>query len=333
MDLFVADRIPKMPPFILGLSGELYGFLTGAPAVPVQQSRFASYTSLAQAKADFRKDRRVRLLMDNGAAIPGSPGGIGSAWEMSYNTWPIKAVRTSRWFLGPNGTLRTGKPGKVARAAYTADPAARPTQTITDGSEWAAAPNYNWQPLAAGKGLGFVSPVLGRDAVIAGNWSTDLWLRSSARDTDLQITLTEVRPDGKETQVQNGWLRASHRKLYRRSTELYPQPTHLQRDARPIPRKGFTRVRVAGFPVAHAFRKGSRIRLNIQAPGGDRQIWDFNTLEDGKTRNVIAMGGKFPSRMNLPLLPKATAQGTPLPEPTALRGQPSREYVPATNGG
>jgi hypothetical protein len=29
----------------------------------------------------------------------------------------------------------------------------------------------------------------------------------------------------------------------------------------------------------------------------------------------------------------ATAQGTPLPAPTALRGQPSRRFVPASNGG
>ncbi|MFM9053726.1 MAG: CocE/NonD family hydrolase C-terminal non-catalytic domain-containing protein, partial [Solirubrobacterales bacterium] len=29
----------------------------------------------------------------------------------------------------------------------------------------------------------------------------------------LQVTITEVRPDGKETLVQSGWLRASHRKL------------------------------------------------------------------------------------------------------------------------
>jgi hypothetical protein len=35
----------------------------------------------------------------------------------------------------------------------------------------------------------------------------------------------------------------------------------------------------------------------------------------------------------LPVLAGATAKGTPLPGPTALRGQPSRRYVPASNGG
>jgi hypothetical protein len=32
-------------------------------------------------------------------------------------------------------------------------------------------------------------------------------------------------------------------------------------------------------------------------------------------------------------VPGATAQGTPLPAPTALRGEPDRAYVAASNGG
>ena len=95
----------------------------------------------------------------------------------------------------------------------------------------------------------------------------------------------------------------------------------------------FELVRVPIFQVAHAFRAGSRIRINIQAPGGDRQIWDFDTIEDGSIRNVIGLGGRFPSKVVLPVLEGATAKGTPLPVPTALRGQPSRDYVPAANGG
>jgi hypothetical protein len=85
--------------------------------------------------------------------------------------------------------------------------------------------------------------------------------------------------------------------------------------------------------VAHAFRAGSKVRLTIQAPGGDRQIWRFDTLEDGSITNTIGLGGKFPSKLVLPVLSGATAKGTPLPSATALRGQPSRDYETASNGG
>ena len=87
------------------------------------------------------------------------------------------------------------------------------------------------------------------------------------------------------------------------------------------------------FPVAHAFRAGSRLRVTLTAPGGDRPRWRFATLERGRTRNTITLGGGDPAKLVLPVLASATALGTPLPPPTALRGQPSRAYVPAANGG
>jgi uncharacterized protein len=110
-------------------------------------------------------------------------------------------------------------------------------------------------------------------------------------------------------------------------------PTHLERDARPLPRDGYALVRVPIFPVAHAFRAGSRIRVTIQAPGGDRPRWRFSSIDKGRTTNTIALGGARASKLVLPVVAGATAQGTPLPAPTALRGQPSRAYAAASNGG
>jgi predicted acyl esterase len=143
-----------------------------------------------------------------------------------------------------------------------------------------------------------------------------------------------VRPDGKETYVQNGWLRASHRRLdRRRSTALDPFPTHLEQDAAPLPRGRYSLVRVPVFPVVHAFRAGSRIRVTVQAVGGDRPRWDFATVDNGRAVNTVALGGGRASSLVLPVVAGATALGTPLPAATALRGQPSRAYAAASNGG
>jgi uncharacterized protein len=179
-----------------------------------------------------------------------------------------------------------------------------------------------------------VTGALAKDTVIAGTSSLDVYLKSSAKDTDLQVTLTEVRPDGNETYVQNGWLRASHRKLdARRSTVLDPAPTHLERDAAPLPRGKYSLVRVPFFPVAHAFRAHSRIRVTITASGGDRPRWEFSTVDKGTTRNTISLGGSRASSLVLPVVSGATAKGTPLPGPTSLRGEPNRTYAAASNGG
>ena len=87
------------------------------------------------------------------------------------------------------------------------------------------------------------------------------------------------------------------------------------------------------MPVVHAFRAGSKIRITISATGGDRSAWEFDTIDKGKTKNTIAVGERFPSKLVLPIMKGTTAQGTTLPDPTALRAQPSRVYAPATNGG
>ena len=335
MKLFVANEVPKIPDSVISLSSLLYQYLADAGSAPVEQSRFANMTSVAEAKAAFKRDPRIRLLMDNGNG-PQGPGSIGATWELGYGAWPPRQTRPTRYFLGSGGALG-GKQSKASNASYTADPSARPKQTLPgNGAEdaWKAQPPYQWAPLADGKGLGFVTKALTKDVVIAGPSSLDVYLKSSARDTDLQVTLSEVRPDGNETYVQNGWLRASHRKLDpRRSTVLDPFPTHLKKDAAWLPKGRWSLVRIPVFPVAHAFRAGSKIRLTVTATGGDRPRWDFSTVDKGNAQNTVSLGGARASSLVLPVVAGATAKGTPLPGPTALRGQPNRAYLAASNGG
>jgi hypothetical protein len=51
------------------------------------------------------------------------------------------------------------------------------------------------------------------DATVIGAGRVDVWVRSSTPNVDLQATITEVRPNGKYTFVQNGWVRGNERKL------------------------------------------------------------------------------------------------------------------------
>jgi putative CocE/NonD family hydrolase len=248
-------------------------------------------------------------------------------------------VKPTAWYLGAGGTLvhGRGRRGDAGVDGWRPDPAARPTQTIPgqgQSESWEIMPAYDWRPLVAGTGVGYTTEPLASDTTIVGPGSVDLWLRSSAPDTDLQVTLTEVRPDGLETYVQSGWLRASHRKLDRkRSSAIDPRPTHLERDARPMPAGQFTKVRVGVFAVAHVFRRGSRIRISLEAPGDDRTRWAFDTPETGGgVLDEIAWGGERRSRIVLPVVPGVEAPPT-LPPCPGLRGEPCRTYVPASNGG
>ena len=115
-----------------------------------------------------------------------------------------------------------------------------------------------------------------RNTVVFGAGALQAWIKASTPDVDLQVTVSEVRPDGKETFVQNGWLRASDRKLDpRQSTLLEPVPTLRASDVAPLPKGRFTKVTVPLYYEGHAYRAGSRIRITIAAPNGSQPMWSF----------------------------------------------------------
>jgi uncharacterized protein len=108
--------------------------------------------------------------------------------------------------------------------------------------------------------------------------------------------------------------------------------TNAEADAADLPTGEFTPVRVALFPFAHPFRKGSRIRLTVDAPGNNRAIWEFRTIDDGETVQ-IAHDAAHPSRLVLATVPNVPVPAVAPPACGSLRGQPCRPYQPAGNGG
>ena len=218
---------------------------------------------------------------------------------------------------------------------YIADPSVLPATFYPGGQSsdiWKAGTQYDWQPIPADKGLGFVTAPLPEDVVIAGPGSVDLWITATSADTDIEATISEVRPDGQEIYVQSGWLRASQRALADSATELRPAHTNLEADAADLPVGELTEVRVELFPFAHPFRAGSRLRLTIDAPGNNRPVWEFRTIASGETVTV-ATGGVRMSKLVLPVVAGVDVPPDAPPACGSLRGEPCRTWVQASNGG
>jgi len=329
INLFVADRIPVIPDTVSAFSNVLFDEISHVPAPPLAQTRFAGTRDVDAAREKFREDPRVRILLDVGSGSLG-PGALEPGWELTASSWPPKDTVATRWFLGDDDTLLSEAPtADQPDASYVADPAARPETSRDDDLPvlFQDQPN-NWTPVAAGHGLGWETPALTSDVVIAGPSSFDAWITASSENTDLQVTLSEIRPDGQETYVETGWLRASHRKLDdAESTELDPRPTHQRADAEPLSAKKPSLARVSINPVVHAFRSGSRIRVTLQAPGGDRPLWKWKTIDDGSTEVTLHSTVAQPSSLVLPVVPGWKAGG-PLPACNSVRGQPCRTFIP-----
>lgn len=178
-------------------------------------------------------------------------------------------------------------------------------------------------PVPPGGAVSYTTDALSSDLVLAGPASLDLWLTATGADTDLQVTVTEVRPDGQETYVQRGWLRASHRALDdARSTALRPYHTHARADAAELTAGEPTFMRLEVFPFAHAFRAGSRLRLWIESPLAHTGFWAFApVLPPGI--NTVLHDAEHPSRLVVGVLPGVEAP-TPRPGCDTLRNQPCR---------
>jgi len=332
LDIYVAQQVPKPSALLTTLAPLLYGQLAGAPSEKPPAIQFTDAKDVAQARAAFAAQPRIRVLMDNGGGSVG-PGALQPAWQLQYSAWPPPPTVATTFHLGPGGTLTSATP-KASTVSFRPDPSARPATTLPTGNPWAALPPYDWAPVTGPSGLGFVSAPLTRNVTVVGPASLDLWVKSSAADTDLQATVSEVRPDGQEMLINTGVLRASDRALdTKASTALHPVPTYLASTAAPLPKGKLTLVRIPINPLTYSFRAGSRIRVTVTAPGGDRPTWTFVTPSTGgSVTDTVGLGGATPSALVLPVVAGVTP-GDAQPACPSLRGQPCRAYAAAQNGG
>ena len=274
----------------------------------------------------------MHILFENGGGA--DAGAPAPRFEADYPSWPVPGITPTPWYFGSGGALVGAAPKTDAADSYKYDPSHQHDTTIADSSQsatWVKLPDFVWKPPAAGTALSYETTPLVNDVTVIGNASVDLWLKSSAPDADIQITITEVRPDGKEFFVQNGWLRASDRALSPDATELRPTHPLTQDAAKMLPAGKFSLARVEVFPFAHVFRAGSRIRVIIDAPGGSRPAWSFNDLSARAGQvNTVGRGGAYASRIMLPVVSGVdVAPG--LPACPSLRGQPCRAAAAITN--
>jgi predicted acyl esterase len=302
-----------------------------------------------QALSAFEALPQVRVLFDNGAGSntlqTSQPGDPYPGFEQSFASWPVPKTTARRWFLGPQGSLADGRPTRASYDGFTADAKAL---ALTDygsntggGGLWgnAAQWDWKWRPNPAGTAVSYLTPPLKADTTVVGAGAVYLWVRSSARDVDLQATISEVTPDGHETFVQNGYLRASERKLstttnnimHTPSTLLEPVPSMLASDVQPMPKNRFVPLAIPLYYQGHAYRAGTRIRVTIAAPNGAQPVWSFsNTVPAGTSQVAIAMSPTMPSSLVLPVVPGVTVS-TSQPACPSLRNEPCRPYVALRN--
>lgn len=332
LSFYVADDIAIFPGALRPLAPALFEENFGV-ALDVPPDRFAMYEDVAEARAAYEAEPMLRAMFDVGGAEGEEPGAPVAGFEHYFDQWPPAETVATRWYLHPDGSLQDAAPEEVDSASqFTFDPEEGAKLSLAPGGDiWGLLPDFDWTPHDPDRAVVFESEPLAEDVLMLGHGSVDLWIQSTADDADLEVTLSEVRPDGNEMYVQSGWLRASLRALAADATELRPIHGWLEADVAPLPADEWTLVRVELFAFGHAFRTGSRLRLSVDTPGNSRAEWRFalNPYPD-PTHISVAHSADNASSIALPVIEGADIP-TALPACPSLRGQACRAHAQYTN--
>jgi hypothetical protein len=332
VSFYVAREIPRVSDEFYFLVPMFMEMVFGAK-IDLPAGRFDEFDDFHEALAAYESEPDLRVIFESGAHPDVTPGAPQGTFHMHFAGWPIPGTEPDRWFFHADGSLQKVAASEDGGASsFLHDAEAGQRVTLAGGSIDKPQPNWDWRQPEPGKALSFVTPPLEGDHVYIGHTSVDLWLKSTEDDADLEACISEVRPDGKETYIICGWLRARHRELLPESSELQPTNSYYEWDVEPLLSGEWNPIRIEVMPFAHIFRAGSRVRIVVDTPGDSMASWRFAIL-DGYNQppvHTVAHQAAYPSSVVLPLIPSVEVP-TALPPCHALRGQPCRDYVPYVN--
>jgi putative CocE/NonD family hydrolase len=224
--------------------------------------------------------------------------------------WPLARVKRTKYYLHSAGAANTGSgDGTLSTAAPGAEKADQFTYDPND-----AVPTLGG-PLCCGpfppSGLGpqdqskaesrndvlvFTTPALTKDLEVTGPVSLDLYVSSSALDTDFTGKLVDVWPNGFAQNLTEGILRLRYRNSQEKPELAKPGETY--------------HITVDLWATSNVFLAGHKLRLEVSSSNFPRFDRNLNTGEEqaagtriSKATNVIYHDTARPSALVLPLVP------------------------------
>jgi uncharacterized protein len=237
-------------------------------------------------------------------------------WRHEHE-WPLKRTQWTKFYfdLAPpapgaavnSGGLVSKNPNRSAARTYAA------TSLGSMGSTSAASSQVMGGGIKPGMGISLDTQPLPQDLEVTGPLAATFWVSSSTEDMDLFLTLRNIDADGNEiletgqqgtpVPVAKGWLRVSHRELDPELTLPY-RPYHSHRRRLYLTPGEIVKVDVEIWPTSMIFRRGHRIRLDVQPRDGVGSASYMHYHADYNTgTNTIHAGAEHESYLLLPVIP------------------------------
>ncbi|MSQ98970.1 MAG: CocE/NonD family hydrolase [Xanthomonadales bacterium] len=254
-----------------------------------------------------------RWLNDNKKALDSMPHvqyyNVGANEWRSAEEWPVPGTQYREFFLASDGRAnshhgdgrmqKTVPPSGAAADTYVYDPGV-PNTTLSalrgrDEDVWNGA--FDRRELETRNDvLVYTSEQLTEALDVTGPMKAVLYVSSTAKDTDFDLTLVDVFPDGRAMGVYEGVLRARYRegfdrKVFMQAGEVYEIVVDMN-------------------VTSNTFLPGHQIRLEIASsrfPNHDRNLNtggdNYNETEWLEATNTIHHSAQYPSRLVLPVVP------------------------------
>jgi len=223
--------------------------------------------------------------------------------------WPLVRAKNTKYFLhsqgaassaGGNGSLSTKAPNSEPPDHYVYDPA-NPVPTI--GGALCCDPAHlkpgarDQRPAETRADvLVYSTRAFPEDVEVTGPVNVELYVESSALDTDFTAKLVDVGPDGFARNLTDGIVRARYRDSREKAELLKPGQVY--------------KLTIDLWSTSNVFLKGHALRLEISSSNFPRFDRNLNTAEQPESgqqfisaTNVIFHDRKRPSALILPIVP------------------------------
>ena len=310
-------------PWVHGIGPRFSGDVDFGPAAEVdllaQMQRWFDHF-LKGKSTGITKEQPVRLfVMGGGSGLRTASGRMedGGQW-INTTAWPVPDAASHPFYFHSDGLLSEQAPGSEKSTSYMFDPK-HPVPTI--GGQIDSGKDFspdgprdqrcnlkifgcdNDLPLSSRRDvLVFQTPPLQSDVTIAGPVTVDLWISSSAPDTDFTAKLVDVAPPNMDY-PQGYAMNLADRIIRVRGGDYAASPSFLKPGE-------IRKVTVDLLGVANRFANGHRIRVDISSSNFPFFAVNPNTgePEGHQTHEVPAINTVYhdqqhPSHINLPLFP------------------------------
>jgi putative CocE/NonD family hydrolase len=215
--------------------------------------------------------------------------------------WPLsRAVATSYYLhnslAGKSGKLNQSIPANEKSDAYVFDP----HNPLWDISYEKSYPYDQKDNESRPDVLVYTSQELEQDTEVAGEIVAELFVSSSAKDTDFTFTLCDVFPDGRSINLHGldaGYLRMRYRNGFEKQELMKPGEVY--------------KIRIGQIYTANVFKRGHRMRIYVTSSKAPHYDPNPNTgTEIAFEKNLVSATNtvyhdrQHPSRIILPLVPR-----------------------------